>query len=71
MLRNSSAKQPVQNYETITTVETRRENGSFKEAKGISFKSAWLIPGVIQYSLSYFCIKFSSYGLMFWLPMYL
>lgn len=30
-----------------------------------------MIPGVLQYSLSYFCIKFSSYGLMLWLPMYL
>jgi hypothetical protein len=28
--------------------ENKREGGgSFKEAKGISFKSAWLIPGVI------------------------
>lgn len=52
------------NYESI-------RGASFKESKGISFKSAWKIPGVLQYSLSYFCIKFSSYGLMLWLPMYL
>ena len=30
-----------------------------------------MIPGVLQYSVSYFCIKFSSYGLMLWLPFYL
>ena len=44
---------------------------SFKTAKGISFISAWSIPGVLQYSIAYFCIKFSSYGMMLWLPMYL
>jgi len=26
---------------------------------------------VLQYSLSYFCMKFATYGLMLWLPMYL
>ena len=40
-------------------------------SRGISFKDAWKIPGVLQYSIAYFCIKFSSYGLMLWLPMYL
>lgn len=44
MLRQNSISEPVQNYDTM--IENRRE-GSFKEAKGISFKSAWLIPGVI------------------------
>lgn len=53
------------NYETIQGRE------SFKTSKGINFKNAWKIPGVLQYSLSYFCIKFSSYGLMLWLPLYL
>ena len=38
---------------------------------GIKFWNAWKIPGVIAYSFCYFFIKFSSYGLMLWLPMYL
>lgn len=39
--------------------------------EGINFWHAFRIPGVLGYSFSYFFIKFSSYGLMFWLPMYL
>lgn len=29
------------------------------------------IPGVLMYSMSYFCLKFASYGLLLWLPMFL
>jgi hypothetical protein len=38
--------------------------------KGINFISAWKVPGVLGYSLSYLCLKFSAYGLMLWLPSY-
>lgn len=29
------------------------------------------IPGVINYSISFFCLKLATYGILFWLPLYL
>lgn len=59
---------------SITDVSSKLDQSnstSFKEARGISFINAWKIPGVFQYSTSFFCLKFSSYGLMLWLPLYI
>lgn len=39
--------------------------------KAIGFCRALLIPGVIQYSLAYACLKATNYALFFWLPLYL
>uniref|UniRef100_A0A1I7XRA1 MFS domain-containing protein n=1 Tax=Heterorhabditis bacteriophora TaxID=37862 RepID=A0A1I7XRA1_HETBA len=39
--------------------------------KPISFWKAWLLPGVIAYSLAYSCLKLVNYGFFFWLPFYL
>jgi len=49
----------------------RQEDQNYPVSKGINFWSAFKLPGVMAYSLCYFCLKFSSYGLMLWLPMYL
>ncbi|VDM67411.1 unnamed protein product [Strongylus vulgaris] len=37
----------------------------------INFWRAWLLPGVISYSLAYACLKLVNYGFFFWLPYYL
>nr|CDJ88140.1 Major facilitator superfamily MFS-1 domain containing protein [Haemonchus contortus] len=37
----------------------------------ISFWRAWLLPGVLAYSLAYACLKLVNYGFFFWLPFYL
>uniref|UniRef100_A0A8R1DK85 Sugar phosphate exchanger 3 n=1 Tax=Caenorhabditis japonica TaxID=281687 RepID=A0A8R1DK85_CAEJA len=37
----------------------------------IGFFKAWLLPGVIAYSLAYACLKLVNYGFFFWLPFYL
>lgn len=37
----------------------------------IRFWKAWLLPGVIAYSLAYACLKLVNYGFFFWLPYYL
>ncbi|CAI2351152.1 unnamed protein product [Caenorhabditis sp. 36 PRJEB53466] len=37
----------------------------------IGFFRAWLLPGVIAYSLAYACLKLVNYGFFFWLPFYL
>ncbi|CAJ0580606.1 unnamed protein product, partial [Mesorhabditis spiculigera] len=37
----------------------------------ISFWKAWLLPGVIPYSLAYAGLKLVNYGFFFWLPTYL
>ncbi|XP_065184692.1 sugar phosphate exchanger 3-like [Sycon ciliatum] len=39
--------------------------------KAISFFAAWKIPGVLEYSLAYACLKLVNYSLFFWLPFYL
>jgi len=46
-------------------------SSSSQARKGIGFWKAWLIPGVLAYSLSYFCLKFANYGIMYWLPLFL
>lgn len=37
----------------------------------INLKDAFLIPGVLEYSLSFFCIKFCIYSFLLWLPRFL
>lgn len=39
--------------------------------KGIPFRKAIVLPGVIAYSLNYACVKFLYYGLSMWLPYFL
>lgn len=41
------------------------------EEKGISFLSAWLVPGVIVYVVAFACVRSTGSGIMFWLPDYL
>ena len=38
--------------------------------KSINFFKAWLIPGVIQFSICYLGLKLANYGIMLWLPKY-
>jgi len=38
--------------------------------KSINFFKAWLIPGVIQFSICYLGLKLANYGIMLWLPTY-
>lgn len=42
-----------------------------KSDQALSFWHALLLPGVIMYSLSYFCLKLVNYSFFFWLPYYL
>ncbi|CAD6193504.1 unnamed protein product [Caenorhabditis auriculariae] len=37
----------------------------------LGFFRAWLLPGVLAYSLAYACLKLVNYGFFFWLPYYL
>ncbi|XP_059904806.1 sugar phosphate exchanger 3 [Gadus macrocephalus] len=37
----------------------------------ISFLQAFLLPGVLPYSLAYACLKLVNYSFFFWLPFYL
>lgn len=39
--------------------------------RAISFCQAFLLPGVLPYSLSYACLKLVNYAFFFWLPFYL
>lgn len=41
------------------------------ETRSISFKQALLIPGVLIFAISFMFIKFSMYGIFYWLPTYL
>lgn len=38
--------------------------------KSINFFKAWLIPGVLQFSICYLGLKLANYGIMLWLPLY-
>lgn len=64
MLSSSLHNTPMKELEPETL-----EN--LKNKKGIGFWEAWKIPGVLQYSLSYMCLKFANYGVMLWLPLFL
>ena len=57
---------------TYIFVEDRPQCDSPTLRKGsINFWEAWKLPGVIEYSLAYGCIKMLKYSLMMWLPYYL
>ena len=57
---------------TYIFIEDRPQGGSPTLRKGsINFWEAWKLPGVIEYSLAYGCIKMINYSLMMWLPYYL
>lgn len=55
----------------LDLLEKNEGNISSNPEKGISFKEALQVPGVIIYSIIYFCVKAASYGVLFWLPTYL
>jgi len=42
-----------------------------EKKKAISFWKAFLLPGVIMYSLCFACLKMINYSFLFWLPFYL
>lgn len=46
-------------------------NNVAKVKGSIGFWKAWKLPGVLEYSLAYGCIKLLVYSLMMWLPYYL
>ena len=49
------------------------QNGSenAKAQKSVGFLDALKIPGVVEYSLSYFAMKLVNYSFFFWMPYYL
>lgn len=55
-------------YGLHATVHLERDS---ERPKAISFWQAWLLPGVIAYSLAYACLKLVNYSFFFWLPFYL
>lgn len=57
---------------TFLTIKDRPDHFDSKRVKGsIGFWKAWRLPGVLQYSIAYGCIKLLAYSLMMWLPYYL
>ena len=52
-------------------VNTNKAGQQTRETKAIGFFQAFLIPGVIAYSLCYACLKMVNYSFFFWLPTYL
>jgi sugar phosphate permease len=56
--------------------EDARETGTYVEpedakGRGVTPWEALKIPGVLVYGLSFFCVKFSVYALLLWLPTFL
>ncbi|VDD96537.1 unnamed protein product [Enterobius vermicularis] len=45
--------------------------GLVERPKPVGFFRAWLLPGVLSYSLAYACLKMVNYSFFFWLPFYL
>lgn len=42
-----------------------------EQIKNVGFGRALCIPGVLTFSLSFFFIKFTYYGIYYWVPTYL
>lgn len=57
---------------TYFFVQDRPQGNSPMIRKGsINFWKAWKLPGVMEYSFAYGCIKMLNYSMMMWLPYYL
>jgi sugar phosphate permease len=69
---NEGFEKVVENQDQIETAigsEPQIEQTQ-NEEKGVTLKEAMLFPGVLKNSFNYFCLKFSYYSLVFWLPLY-
>lgn len=44
---------------------------SAERPEAIGFFKAFMLPGVLAYSLAYACLKLVNYSFFFWLPYYL
>ncbi|CAI2366263.1 unnamed protein product [Moneuplotes crassus] len=47
-----------------------KEEEDHDKKVNFNFFRAWLIPGVIQYSICYLALKLCNYGILLWLPTY-
>ena len=57
-----------------TINETEADDVALKQQEpeqGVTLKEALLIPGVLSYGFSFFCVKFAVYALLLWLPLFL
>lgn len=61
----TQAQQPLQINEEANLIEHA------DEPKGITPWEAIKIPGVVLYGFSFFCVKFSVYAILLWLPLFL
>ena len=65
----------VEREEQYVEPEQQREAGGAEgerpKPKGVTPLEALRIPGVLAYGFSFFCVKFSVYAVMLWLPMFL
>lgn len=57
--------------EVYTRTQRSAEPAAASPPRAISFCQAFLLPGVLPYSLSYACLKLVNYAFFFWLPFYL
>ncbi|XP_023241917.1 sugar phosphate exchanger 3-like [Centruroides sculpturatus] len=69
-------KEPLLNPECAAINEDsalllQDESLQIRKPKAINFFKAFLLPGVLPYSLSYACLKMVNYSFFFWLPYYL
>ena len=53
-----------------TLEESEPVNEAHAPTSAISFLSAWKIPGVLPFSLSFCALKLANYAVMFWLPLF-
>mmetsp|Transcript_27439 Transcript_27439/g.27073 ORF Transcript_27439/g.27073 Transcript_27439/m.27073 type:complete len:196 (-) Transcript_27439:354-941(-) len=63
---------PEYSLEASTPLLLNTNSETKKEPKKIlTFWQAWLLPGVINYSLSFASVKTLNYNILMWLPYYL
>lgn len=71
----NSDREPLLNPECAAINEDSspllNDNIPQNKPKAINFFKAFLIPGVLPYSLAYACLKMVNYSFFFWLPYYL
>ena len=64
----------VQEQQAVAQIDTLNESEVEEpaaEKKTVNFREAFMIPGVLQYGISFFCVKFAVYALLLWLPLFL
>lgn len=69
--KHSESHSSISSLDNVSRGEESNRDNVSEPSKAVSFLQALMIPGVIEYSISFFFSKMVSYTFLYWLPKYI